>query len=127
MKRVKSKDTTPEIHVRRLLRRLGYRGYRLHRPDLPGKPDIAWLGHKQAIFVHGCFWHGHSCARGARVPKTRVEYWSNKIERNVERDAAAIAKLAEAGWRVLILWECDLRDENELVSKLRAFLERNNV
>jgi DNA mismatch endonuclease (patch repair protein) len=109
MKAVRSKDTGPEIEVRRFVYGLGYR-YRLHRQDLPGKPDIVFPSLKKVIFVHGCFWHGHSCSRGARLPKTNGEYWKNKIDRNRKRDEKHINDLASLGWRALIVWECNLHN-----------------
>lgn len=123
MARVKGRDTGPEMTVRRALRALGHRGYRLQRRDLPGRPDIAFIGAKRAIFVHGCFWHGHDCKRGARAPKTNADYWAAKIARNRARDAAAEAALAAAGWAVLTIWECALRDGPALSARLSAFME----
>ena len=123
MRRVKGRDTTPELKVRRALTRLGAR-YRLHRKDLPGAPDIVLPGRRLAVFVHGCFWHGHDCARGAREPKANAEYWRGKIGRNRTRDAANQARLAELGWRAEVLWECDLKDEAALEARLRRLLER---
>jgi DNA mismatch endonuclease (patch repair protein) len=120
MRAVKGRDTGPEKVVRKLLREFAP-GYRLHRHDVPGKPDIVYLGRKLAIFVHGCFWHGHSCARGARIPKNNAEYWTAKIERNRWRDRLTRTKLRKAGWRSLIVWECELRDE-KLPRRLRDFL-----
>jgi len=122
MRRVKGKDTSPELRVRRLLTRMGVR-YRLHRADLPGKPDIVMAGRKLVIFVHGCFWHGHDCARGSRVPKANREYWTAKVGRNVARDAASRAALEAMGWRVLVLWECGLKDEAEVEKALALSLE----
>ena len=107
--------------VRRLLTRMGAR-YRLHRADLPGKPDIVMPGRRLAIFVHGCFWHGHDCARGARTPKANRDYWQAKIGRNVARDAAHRDALQAQGWRVATLWECGLKDEADLQARLRALL-----
>jgi DNA mismatch endonuclease (patch repair protein) len=95
-------------------------GYRLHRADLPGKPDIVYVGRKLAIFVHGCFWHGHDCARGARVPKQNRDYWTGKIGRNRARDLASQAALEALGWTPLVLWECDLKDDAALQTRLRA-------
>jgi DNA mismatch endonuclease (patch repair protein) len=100
---------------------MGYR-FRLHRKDLPGKPDLVFPGRRKAIFVHGCFWHGHDCARGARVPKSNRDYWTKKITRNKERDAASCAALAHAGWTSLIVWECDLGNEKALKAQVRKFL-----
>jgi DNA mismatch endonuclease (patch repair protein) len=122
MRRVKGRDTSPEMKARKLLTRLGAR-YRLHRKDLPGNPDIVLPGRKLAIFVHGCFWHGHDCARGARVPKQNRDYWLAKVARNTARDEAAQAALAAAGWRVVVLWECDMKDEAALSERLANLLE----
>jgi DNA mismatch endonuclease (patch repair protein) len=121
MQAVKSKDTAPELLVRSLAHRMGYR-FRLHRKDLPGKPDLVFPGRRKAIFVHGCFWHGHDCARGARVPKSNRDYWTKKIARNRERDRTACAALTHSGWRYLILWECDLGNEKGLKTQVRRFL-----
>jgi DNA mismatch endonuclease (patch repair protein) len=118
MRRVKGRNTKPELKLRRLLTRLGLR-YRLHRKDLPGSPDIAMIGKKTAIFMHGCFWHGHDCKRGARQPKTNADYWTTKIERNRARDAVSIAKLEDIGWRAVVVWECELNDEDALAERLR--------
>jgi DNA mismatch endonuclease (patch repair protein) len=121
MRRVKGRDTTPELKVRRALTSLGVR-YRLNRKDLPGSPDIVMAGRRLAIFVHGCFWHGHDCARGSRVPKANRDYWLAKVARNKSRDAAADAALTAKGWRVETIWECDLRDEPALTARLEALL-----
>ncbi len=121
MRAVKSRDTAPELAVRALLRRFAPH-YRLCRKDLPGAPDIAYVGRKRAIFVHGCFWHGHDCPRGARMPKANADYWRAKIERNRARDRANAEKLAAQGWRSLAIWECELKDLATLEQKLRAFL-----
>jgi DNA mismatch endonuclease (patch repair protein) len=121
MRRVKGRDTSPERKVRRLLTGLGAR-YRLHRKDLPGSPDIVMPGRRLAIFVHGCFWHGHDCARGSRVPKQNRDYWIAKVGRNRARDAAVQAALTEAGWRVEMLWECELKDDAALTDRLRGLL-----
>ncbi|HEX4183051.1 MAG TPA: DNA mismatch endonuclease Vsr [Caulobacteraceae bacterium] len=117
MRRVKGRDTSPELKVRRLLWRLGAR-YRLHRKDLPGRPDIVLPGRRMAIFVHGCFWHGHDCARGARVPKANRDYWLGKVARNRVRDDQSRLKLEALNWRVLVVWECALRDEPALEALL---------
>lgn len=122
MQAVRSKDTKPEIIVRRLASQLGYR-YRLHRKDLPGKPDLAFIGRRKVVFVHGCFWHGHDCTRGNRTPKTNTIYWRAKIARNRERDAANAAKLKTNGWAALIIWECELRNEASVAKRLRQFLD----
>jgi DNA mismatch endonuclease, patch repair protein len=108
MRRVKGRDTTPELAVRRLLRTAGI-GYRLGGAGLPGRPDLVMKGRRAVVFVHGCFWHGHDCARGARAPKANAAYWSAKIARNRARDAASETALREAGWRVITVWECGQR------------------
>jgi DNA mismatch endonuclease (patch repair protein) len=108
MRRVKGKDTTPELAVRRLLRTAGI-GYRLGGCGLAGKPDVVMKGRRIALFVHGCFWHGHDCARGARQPKANADYWIAKIDRNRARDARTGAALAEQGWRVVTIWECEMK------------------
>jgi len=118
MRQVKGKNTKPEMQVRRLLTRMGLR-YRLHRQDLPGKPDIVMPSRKLAIFVHGCFWHGHDCARGARVPKANRDYWLGKVARNRTRDVDHTAALEAQGWRVLTVWECALKDEAKLEAEIR--------
>ncbi len=121
MRQVKGRNTTPELTVRRALTKLGAR-FRLHRKDLPGAPDIVMPGRKLAIFVHGCFWHGHDCSRGAREPKANVDYWRGKIGRNRERDGETRAKLAALGWRVEVIWECELKNEAALRDRLEALL-----
>jgi DNA mismatch endonuclease (patch repair protein) len=117
MSRIRSGDTKPEITVRKLLHALGYR-FRLHRRDLPGKPDIVLPRHRLAIFVHGCFWHQHPGCRLASKPKTRQDYWTPKLAGNVRRDAEAQEALAALGWRVEIIWECAARKPEQL--KLRV-------
>jgi DNA mismatch endonuclease, patch repair protein len=123
MARVRGKDTGPELKVRRMLHRLGFR-YRLHRRDLPGSPDLVFPRRRTALFVHGCFWHGHDCPRGSRAPKQNADYWAAKIARNRARDGETEARLATLGWCSLTVWECELRDEpalaNRLVQALRA-------
>ncbi len=108
MRRVKGRDTSPELAVRRILRTAGI-GYRLGGLGLPGKPDVTMKGRRLALFVHGCFWHGHDCPRGARPPKANAEYWTAKIARNRARDDRTASELEAAGWRVLTIWECELR------------------
>ena len=121
MRRVRAKDTTPERTVRRLLTRLGAR-YRLHRGDLPGKPDIVMPGRRLVLFVHGCFWHGHDCPRGARVPKANRDYWTAKVARNRARDESAREALTALGWRVETVWECELKDEGAVGERLEGLL-----
>ena len=109
MRRVKGRDTGPELTVRRILRTAGI-GYRLGGVGLPGRPDLVMKGRRTVVFVHGCFWHGHDCPRGARAPKANAAYWSGKIDRNRVRDAAAQAALEADGWRVVTVWECAMKD-----------------
>ncbi|MDD9863026.1 MAG: very short patch repair endonuclease [Gammaproteobacteria bacterium] len=120
MSRVGSKDTGPEMTVRRMLHRLGYR-YRLHRGDLPGSPDLVFRQRRKVVFVHGCFWHGHDC-RGGRLPESKVDYWQPKIAANRKRDAACIARLEELGWDSFVVWQCRLREPKRLRSRLVAYL-----
>ena len=122
MRAVKDRDSIAELAVRRLIFTMGYR-YRLHRNDLPGKPDIVLPSKRKIVFVHGCFWHAHSCARGARIPKQNRDYWKRKIGRNHERDQRAAAALEELGWRTIVIWECETRDRDSLITKLRDFLQ----
>ncbi|MBV8594565.1 MAG: DNA mismatch endonuclease Vsr [Caulobacteraceae bacterium] len=121
MRRVRGAGTGPELAVRRLVWSLGGR-YRLNRADLPGRPDIVLAGRRLAIFVHGCFWHGHDCRRGARVPKANRAYWTAKVGGNLRRDCAARAALEAAGWRVEIVWECDLKDAPALRARVAGWL-----
>ena len=124
MRRVKGRDTTPELTVRKLIWRLGGR-YRLHRKDLPGKPDIVLPGRRLAVLVHGCFWHGHDCARGARVPKANRDYWTGKIARNRARDIVSRSALEAAGWRVETVWECELKDAEALEARVTGWLAKH--
>ena len=119
MRRVKGRDTKPELKVRRILRDLGL-GYRLGGCGLPGRPDVVMKGRRLAVFVHGCFWHGHDCRRGARAPKANAAYWSAKIGRNRERDARNLQALTDAGWRVETVWECELADPAAVADRLQA-------
>jgi len=120
MAKVRSKDTKPEIEVRSLLHRLGYR-FRLHRKELPGKPDIVFKRRRKAIFVHGCFWHGHGCQIG-RLPKSNLDYWREKIERNINRDAEKRSELEKLGWSVDEVWQCEIKDNQLLAERLKNFL-----
>jgi DNA mismatch endonuclease, patch repair protein len=121
MAAVKGKDTGPEMAVRRLLHARGHR-YRLHRADLPGKPDLIFPARRKAIFVHGCFWHGHDCKRGDRRPRANGDYWRAKIARNRDRDRRNLLALGERGWRTLVVWECELKDRAALIARLEGFL-----
>lgn len=122
MRRIRAKDTAPELMARKLCREQGFTGYRIHRADLPGKPDIAWVGRKLAIFVHGCFWHGHDCAEGIRKPKSNQSYWIPKIKRNQQRDADNIAALQATGWKILVVWECEIKNTSLLSKKFHRLL-----
>jgi DNA mismatch endonuclease (patch repair protein) len=113
MRAVKSRDTAPELKVRRAAHALGLR-FRLGCADLPGKPDLVFPSRRVALFVHGCFWHGHACARGARIPQTNRAYWQAKIARNVARDAASLASLRKLGWKPVVIWECETKDAGKL-------------
>lgn len=122
MSRVRSKNTAVELRVRRLVYGMGYR-YRLHRRDLPGKPDLVFSGRRAVVFVHGCFWHRHEGCVLARLPKSREDFWAPKLEGNRERDARNIALLESAGWRVLVVWECETKDREVLAVRLQRFLD----
>lgn len=122
MRCVKSKDTTPELVVRKISHSLGYR-HRLYRKDLPGKPDLVFPSRKKIIFVHGCFWHGHKCKRGDRLPKSNREYWVKKIKSNMDRDKHHIEELNNQGWSVLIVWECEVKNLYNLTQKIAEFID----
>jgi DNA mismatch endonuclease (patch repair protein) len=122
MRGVRSSNTAPERLVRSVAHRLGYR-FRLSGCGLPGSPDLAFPRLRAVVFVHGCFWHQHECARGSRLPKSNREYWRVKLARNVDRDADALRTLRRAGWRVLVIWECQTRDADRLRARLAKFLE----
>ena len=123
MSRVSGKNTKPEIAVRSLLHNLGFR-FRLHRKDLPGKPDITLPKYKKVIFVHGCFWHGHEDCPRSKRPSTNEEFWREKLDKNIERDKATVNALKELGWEVLTVWTCEVNDTNKLKTKLLSFLGR---
>jgi DNA mismatch endonuclease, patch repair protein len=120
MRQVRSKDTSPELFVRTVAHSMGYR-FRLHRKDLPGCPDIVFLSRRKVIFVNGCFWHGHVCKR-ARLPVTRRKYWRDKITRTTVRDRAHLKELRGLGWKVLVVWECQLKDPVKLQKRMDSFL-----
>jgi DNA mismatch endonuclease (patch repair protein) len=122
MGRVKSKNTTPELVVRRLLHNAGFR-YRLHNGKLPGKPDIVFASRRKVVFIHGCFWHRHANCALARTPKSRVEFWTEKLEGNRHRDQRNVEALQQMGWDVLIVWECEIKDTEALIRRLSAFLD----
>ncbi|TIV73138.1 MAG: DNA mismatch endonuclease Vsr [Mesorhizobium sp.] len=121
MSRIRGSSTRPELIVRQAVRSLGI-AYRLNRRDLPGSPDLAFIGRRKAIFVHGCFWHQHGCALTGRAPRKRIEYWEPKLRRNVERDTEAVQQLEALGYTVLTVWECKVRDA-DLTTRLRAFFD----
>jgi DNA mismatch endonuclease (patch repair protein) len=121
MRAVKGRDTAPEMTVRRLVHRMGFR-FRLHRKDLPGKPDLVFPRLHKVVFVNGCFWHGHGCARGGRVPSQNREYWLAKVAKNRVRDELVNAALSRSGWQVAVFWECELNDTKRLEVRLREFL-----
>lgn len=122
MRAVLSRDTRPEIRVRQIAHGLGYR-FRLNRRDLPGKPDIAFPGRRKVVFVHGCFWHQHKGCRKATVPESNYDFWRTKLARNVDRDTAQLAAIRRLGWRVLVVWECEIKNERRLAARLRRFLQ----
>lgn len=122
MSQVGSSNTTPELAVRRLVFAMGYR-YRLHDKTLPGKPDLVFRSRDRLIFVNGCFWHGHRGCRYARLPKSRVSFWSEKISRNVERDKSNAQKLRRQGWHVLTIWQCELRNIDKLKKRIERFFD----
>lgn len=121
MSKIKGKDTSPELTVRKLVYSLGYR-YRLHDKKLPGKPDLVFRGRKKVIFVHGCFWHYHNCKKG-KPPKSNESYWLPKLERNKLRDLENTAQLEKLGWGIMIIWQCQLKDQQELEIAVKNFLE----
>lgn len=120
MRQIRSRDMRPEVTVRRIVHAMGYR-YRLHRRDLPGKPDLVFGPRRAVIFVHGCFWHQHDC-RDGHSPRSNTGYWGEKLSRNVERDAAHTATLQAMGWRVLVIWECQVRDQDAVGRAVAGFL-----
>lgn len=123
MARIRSRDTKPELLLRKVLTGLGAR-YRLQRRDLPGRPDVVMAGRRLVFFVHGCFWHGHDCARGSRVPQNNRDYWVAKIARNTARDARVCEALRADGWRVETIWECEMKDVHALTARLALVLDQ---
>lgn len=124
MAAIRSADTQPEMAVRRLVHSLGYR-YRLHRTQLPGKPDLVLPRYRCVVFVHGCFWHMHRCKRGKSTPRTNAEFWRTKREKTRIRDRGNIRALHRAGWSVLVVWECQTRKPAKLMNSVSAFIEGN--
>lgn len=124
MRAVKDRNTAPEMLVRRLCHKLGYR-FRLHRKELPGKPDLVFPALKKIIFVNGCFWHGHHCKRGARLPGANLAYWRSKLRGNAQRDRNNVRALSTLGWEIMTVWECETHSAEELTGSLRQFLSRS--
>jgi DNA mismatch endonuclease (patch repair protein) len=122
MAKIRSKDTKPEVALRRLLHREGFR-YRIHDGRLPGKPDLVFSRRKKVIFVNGCFWHGHDCPVGTRLPKSNTEFWAKKRLRNRERDAEQRRQLLSLGWLYLDVWECEVLADDDLLGHLKEFLD----
>ncbi|KAB2958565.1 MAG: DNA mismatch endonuclease Vsr [Candidatus Methylomirabilis oxygeniifera] len=122
MSRVRSKDTKPELVVRRLVHGAGYR-YRLHRRELPGCPDLVFPARRKVIFVHGCFWHRHARCPNCRLPKSRLDFWEPKLKANRDRDRRNERLLRKGGWSVLVVWECEVRERDALAHRVRAFME----
>lgn len=123
MAKVKGQNTMPEMIVRSMIHRMGFR-FSLHRKDLPGKPDIVLPKHRKIVLVHGCFWHGHVHCKKAMIPKSNVEFWTNKIETNRKRDRKVIYELRKSGWRVLVIWQCEIRRLDKLTAKLQRFFKK---
>jgi DNA mismatch endonuclease, patch repair protein len=124
MSRIKSRDTKPELAVRSLVHRMGYR-FRLHRKDLPGKPDLVFAGRRKVVFVHGCYWHLHDCKYGRVKPATNSLFWSSKRESNKMRDLRINDALLSMGWEILTIWECETKDLKKLSNRVEEFLEGN--
>ncbi len=123
MSRIRSRDTKPELIVRRIAHKLGFR-FRIHRRDLPGCPDIVFPKYRAVIMVHGCFWHRHPSCRYATIPKTRKQFWENKFEDNVVRDRRSQSALSQLGWRVLVIWECETKDHEVVAARIIAHLRQ---
>ena len=126
MRTIRKTDTKPELALRKLIHAMGYR-YRLHRRDLPGTPDLVFSTLRKVIFIHGCFWHQHTCRLGSKQPSANRDYWLPKLARNLERDFAAQQALAALGWNVLIVWECEIRSGSAIAGRIREFLEHSAV
>lgn len=127
MRRIRSKGMKPEMTVRHLIHSMGYR-YRLHRKDLPGKPDLVFSPRRKVIFVHGCFWHSHPDEQCPirRTPKSNTGYWTEKLARNIQRDKKSQEMLESLGWKVLILWECQIREKESLIARIKEFLDKTD-
>lgn len=125
MRRIDAKDTKPELIVRKLVHGMGYR-YRLHRADLPGKPDLVFPARRKVIFVHGCFWHRHNCRAGKINPSVNTSYWQPKLERNRQRDEENLAALRASGWNTLVVWECQIKKAGGLATRIQKFLDNSS-
>lgn len=125
MSNIRSRNTKPELIVRSLVHRLGYR-FRLHRRDLPGKPDLVFVARRKIIFIHGCFWHMHDCKYGNVVPATNTEFWQTKRRSNVDRDKRSVAALKKDAWQILTIWECETKKPELLIKRIIEFLESKN-
>jgi DNA mismatch endonuclease (patch repair protein) len=125
MAKVKNKNTKPELLVRSLLHRMGYR-FRIHRKDLPGNPDITLPKYKAVIFVHGCFWHGHEGCPKAKRPQSNMEFWDEKLNENIDRDKKVVYELERMGWRVLVIWTCEINDVDALSQRVESFMQNQN-
>ena len=125
MSRVKGRDTKPEILVRSVIHRMGYR-FRVHRSDLPGNPDIVLPRHGKIIFVHGCFWHGHKRCPRSKRPTTNKSFWNEKLNKNIDRDKRQQKEIKNMGWKVLVVWQCEIRKPSKLLEKLERFLNPND-
>lgn len=125
MSRIRGRDTKPELVVRRIAHRLGFR-FRLHRKDLPGSPDIVFPRYRAIIMVHGCFWHRHPGCKYAYTPKTRVQFWRQKFEGNVVRDRRNERALSERGWRTTVIWECETKDQQAVAARIESFLRESS-
>jgi len=121
MRRIRSKGMLPELAVRSLVHRMGYR-FRLHRKDLPGKPDLVFVSRRKVIFVHGCFWHSHQGCKIAHKPKSNARYWGPKLKRNQARDKKNLKALTAIGWKPLVIWECEIKFQEKLEKQMAAFL-----
>ncbi|MBN2239060.1 MAG: DNA mismatch endonuclease Vsr [Dehalococcoidales bacterium] len=126
MSRIRSKNSKPELAVRHIVYDLGFR-YRIHKNDLPGNPDLVFPHLKKVIFVNGCFWHRHNCPNGKLTPKNNADYWQDKFKKTISRDNKHSEMLATAGWDILIIWECEVKDTNQLTTKIKKFLSSESV
>jgi len=122
MRAVRTANTGPEMEVRSILHRLGFR-FRTHNRELPGRPDVVLRRHRKVVFVHGCFWHGHRCSKG-KLPKSRLNYWAPKIATNKKRDTQNLAAIRRLGWQSIVVWQCELRNRRKLVKRLNAYMQR---